>query len=257
MRLTITLLLLLGFNLIGCVKYNKLLYMQDKTNQRAFTGYTTSNYTIKPFDNLSIKLNSFEQSTTGEFNSTGALGSRPGGVDNALLYLSGYMVNQEGFIRLPLVGDLKVVGLTTDEIKDLIDKQLEDYLKFPSVSVKLTNFRISVLGEVNRPGVQYIYEGKVTLLQALSQAGDLTDFANRKSIKLIRETGKESITSYIDVSKPDLISSEYYFLLPNDIIYVEPTKAKAANVNTRVNGLVLSVVSVVITTINLIVTINK
>ncbi|UZS00176.1 polysaccharide biosynthesis/export family protein [Chondrinema litorale] len=231
--------------------------MQDKVRDKTFDSYSTNNYKVRPFDNLSIKLNSFEQSTTGEFNSSGALGSRPGGVDNALLYLSGYMVNQAGNIRLPLIGDIKVVDLTVDEIKDLIDLKLEEYLKFPSVSVKLTNFRVSVLGEVNRPGMQYIYEGKVTLLQALSQAGDLTDFGNRKNIKLIRETKEKTISTYIDITKPDLISSEYYFLMPNDVLYIEPLKAKASNVNTRVVGVALSVISVVITTVNLIVTINN
>ncbi len=257
MRIQYILYFYVLMHLASCVKYESLVYMQDKAKQKSFDSYKTSEYKIRPFDNLSIKLNSFEQSTTGEFNSSGALGARPGGVDNALLYLSGYMVNQKGNIRLPLIGDVEVVDLTVDEIKDLIDLKLEEYLKFPSVSVKLTNFRVSVLGEVNRPGMQYIYEGKVTLLQALSQAGDLTVFANRKNVKLIRETESETISTYIDVTKPGLISSEYYFLMPNDVIYVEPTQAKTSNVNTRVAGVVLSVVSVLITTINLIVTINR
>ena len=261
--------------LSSCVKYDSLVYFQDEVTQptkvksgnnenvkvlpisKTYESYSTSEYRIRAFDNLSIKLNSFEQSTTGEFNSSGALGARPGGVDNALLYLSGYMVNQEGNIRLPLIGDIQVEGLTIDEIKDKIDTQLEEYLKFPSVSVKLTNFRVSVLGEVNRPGMQYIYEGKVTLLQAISQAGDLTDFANRNNIKLIREKSDGTLSTILDITKPDLISSEYYFLMPNDVIYVEPLKAKASNVNTRVAGVVLSVISVLITTINLIVTIGN
>lgn len=248
-KLSLISLLLLS----SCVKLDSLIYINEKNNSE-YNAYSVENYKIRPFDNLSIQLNDFGQTINQDFNndSNGALRA-----DNALFYLNGYLVDKEGYIDLPRVGKLNVLGLTISEIKKLVDSSLKEFINFPSVSVKLINFRVSVLGEVNNPGVYYVYENKITLIQALSLAGDLTDFANRKKITLIRESDNGSKTVKLNLSKSDFLSSEYFFLMPNDTIYVEPDKSKAFNINSRAVGVALSALSIVIGAINLVVTISK
>ena len=246
--------ILLLMLLTSCVKYKNLVYLNDSTD-RFYYSYATQNYKVRPFDILSIQLNSLEQNTSRyfdeDFSSEGGSGGGGQGI-GANLYLNGYIVSDSGNIDLPLVGKVQVAGLTTDQIKNKIDKGLEEYLKFASVSVKLVNFRVTILGEVNNPGVQYVYEQKYTLLQALSQAGNLTQFGNSQSIKLVRESGETIKTIHLDVTDPEIVSSDYYFLLPNDVIIVEPTRAKTFRTNIVVPTFVFSLLSVGLAIFNLL-----
>ena len=222
---------------------------------QTFENYPTSEYKIRPLDILNIDLNNFSGSTTdylkgGVLNSASQQGLNQG--NPAYFYFKGYIVNDSGFIDLPLIGRLEVVGLSTYEIESIINSKLkEDYLQYPSVNVKLANFRVSVLGEVSRPGIQYVYDKQYTLLQAISQAGDLTDFGNREKVKLIRKNAGNSEIFILDLTRPELISSEKFFLQPNDVIYIEPVKAKAFSINSRVASLGLSVISILLVIVNL------
>lgn len=245
----------------SCISIDDLTSFQDAQvstkNIVNYGRFPTSDYIIRPYDLLSINLNSYKQ---GQDASDFVNGSGSGGVvrvDPASLYVTSYTVNDAGMIRLPLLGDLKVSGLTASQIKDLVDEELKGYLKYSSSTVKLASFRVTMLGEVAQPGVQYIYNTKTNLLQGIGLAGDFTDIADRKRVKIFREHGRETEAIYLDLTKSDFLTSDYYFLQPDDVIYVEPLKIKAWNQNSRTAGIFLSATSVGITIINLIVTLQN
>jgi polysaccharide export outer membrane protein len=155
-------------------------------------------------------------------------------------YLNGYSINEEGNITLPEVGPVKVVDLTLNEAQTLIANEISEYLSTATVIVKLTSFKITVLGEVNSPGYYYVYNDQANLLEGLGLASDLTEFGNRENITLIRQTDDGSEVVLINLKDPDILSSKYYFLQPNDVIYVQPLKAK----NTRSNLSTFTILSV-------------
>lgn len=137
------------------------------------------------------------------------------------------MVNNDGTIAFPVLGELQVSGLTKSEPANLIKEKLRDYLKeVPIVTVRMANYKISVLGEVVRPGMFTITNEKVNIFEAVALAGDLTIWRKRDNVKLIREdaTGKRQIA---ELNKSNLVTSPYYYLQQNDIIYVTPNKAKS------------------------------
>ncbi len=143
--------------------------------------------------------------------------------------LQKYLVDNDGNIDFPIIGELKVSGLTKGEAEDMIMDSLKVYLKeSPIVSVRMTNYNISVLGEVSRPGTFTIDNEKVTIFEALAMAGDMTIYGQRHDIKLIREdaSGERKIIE-LDINNPDIINSKYYYLQQNDVLYITPNKVKA------------------------------
>ncbi len=211
-------------------------------------------YKIKPFDQLLVKVNAFDGSTeeflNREFKTENTF-TRDIDYNPASLYFNSYIVDDAGFIHLPLLGDIEVVGLTAPQIKIKLDEAYLPYLKFASTSIKLSNSRVTIFGEVNEPGVYYLYNEKNSILDAISMAGDFTEFGNREKVKLIRLTGEGSETIYLNLHRSDFIYTEYYYIKPSDIIYIEPTKAKARDVGARFTSVVLSAVSIGILVLNI------
>ena len=161
----------------------------------------------------------------------------------------GYMVDNEGAISLPMCGKIVVAGLNTKEVSERIALKLEKYLINPTVNVRMLNFHVSVMGEVNRPSVYTIPNERVTLPEMISLAGDLTIYARRDNVLIIREIdGKRNFTR-VDLTKRDIFNSPYYYLQPNDVVYVEPGKGKTTSTDraiqlapTVISGLSLFVV---------------
>ncbi|MCI5057015.1 MAG: polysaccharide biosynthesis/export family protein, partial [Flavobacteriales bacterium] len=178
-----------------------------------------------------------------------------GGIQqNALqstLFYKGYLVDRDGDLNLPLIGKTKAEGRTILELETLLTEKLKEFYKYPFVSVKFASFQVTVLGEVAMPGVHQVYNKHLNLFQAVAMAGDMTSLANRNKVRIIREYGDKTETHYLDFTAPDLIDSEFYFLQPNDVIYVEPSRLKAFNVNTRITNVILSLVSIGLVVVNL------
>lgn len=214
-------------------------------------------YKVQPFDQLLIKVNAFDGNTEDflnrEFSSENTF-SREINFDPASLYFNSYTVDEHGQITLPMIGSIEVKGKTISDIKKEIDKAYEPQLKLVSSSVKLANMRITVFGEVNNPGIQYLYNERTTLLDVISQAGDITDFGNRKKVKLIRITEEGTKTVYLDLHNSGFINTEFFYVKPYDIIYIEPTKSKSRDRSARVIGVIISAVSVGTLILNLIIT---
>lgn len=261
-----TLTLLLSLSLTSCIHFQEMIIMQDEVSPtedyitfpiQEYANEPLRDYRVKTNDNLVINVSNFEGSSYKLFsesqNNAEAL-SGGGPSPAAAIYLNSYTVNKAGTITLPLVGELKVAGKTTQEIQAELDLKLTPHLTKATSSVKLANFRVTVLGEVNRPGQHYIYNDYGTVYEALGLAGDMTEFGNRTRVKMVRETAGGVKTAYLNLQRPEIISTEFYYLQPNDVIYVEPVKAWAFRTNANTASLVISAVSVLTLIANVIVT---
>ncbi len=141
--------------------------------------------------------------------------------------LVGYIVNQDGYILLPKIGLFKAVGMTKERLQDTLQNLLIPYLKEPQVSVRLLNYRISVLGEVGHPGIFIIPNEQVTILEAIGLAGDLSIYGRRDNVLLIRQNDSVGVVHYLNLQDKSILYSEYYYLQPGDVIYVTPNKVRA------------------------------
>lgn len=239
MKYLIIPLLALGL-LSGCSSYKNVPYMQDIETVNTY-GKVIPMYdaTIMPKDLLSITVNTTDPKAAAPFNLTVQTPINAGLVNittTSTPSLQQYLVNNEGEIDFPVVGRLKLGGLTKNEAENLIRERLKPYLKeTPIVTVRMANYKISVLGEVARPGSFTVSNEKVNILEALAMAGDMTVYGIRNNVKLIREdaTGNRKIHE-LDLTKSDIVLSPYFYLKQNDILYVTPnkTKAKSSDIGT-------------------------
>ncbi|PLX01534.1 MAG: hypothetical protein C0595_14315, partial [Marinilabiliales bacterium] len=196
----------------------------DTDTLRTFKNDRKIDYRIQPGDNLYVRVVSLDEQTTILLNPLGAGNTQVN--SDASVYLNSYTVNESGYLDFPLTGEIFVKNMNTEEIKETLSKELREYLKEFVVIVKLVNFNITLLGEVNRPGQYKIYQNSINIFEAVSMASDLTDFANRNTVAIIRQTKTGSEVTYVDMTKRDILLSDYYYLKPNDIVYVTPVKGK-------------------------------
>jgi len=238
------LLLIGGIFLASCVPQKKITYLQSQSDDDSVNTYVNErklDYRIQPGDNLYIRINSLEERSTAYFNQgkeTGAGGNN--------LYLTSYLVSDSGYFNFPSLGFLYVKDMTAEEIQYDIEQRLVEYLKDPVVIVRLASFRITLLGEFNSPGKYDVYQNNINIFEAVSMGGDLTDFAKRNRIAIIRQTSNGSEIIRIDLNDKRILGSDYYYLLPNDIVYAEPVRAKQFVSTNFPYGLVFSVLSTVL-----------
>ncbi len=239
--------------LTSCYYNKKLVYLQ---RQRFSSGpvNTVSNdqtqYRIQPNDVLSVKVKSATDPLVSDiFNITPGQGSMFMGSPGSL-YLDGYCVDNNGQITLPVIGTLTVKDMRLDEIQLVVQKNVQKYLNNATVMIKLVSFKVTVLGEVNNPGYHYVFNNQCTVLEALGLAGDMTRFGNRKNVKLIRQIDHQSKVVLLDLTDFSLLSSEYYYLMPNDVLYVEPLRANARRLNLDLLGVVFSAATTAILILN-------
>lgn len=236
--------LLLLFFISGCYSKKELVYLQSKEYNNDYPTTITNKrpqYRFQHNDVLQITVRNPDPTTTAMFsNAQGGTNGANGNVNPAFLYLSGYVVDDKGFINIPIVGKVKVDGLTVNEAESLVQTEIDKYLNNASVEIKIVSFKISVLGEVRSPGYYYIYNEQANVLEALAMAGDITQFGSRNDIKLIRQTDNGSEVILLDLTDSKLMNSKYYFLLPNDVLYVEPNAQQVKRENLVPLGVVFS-----------------
>ena len=227
--------ILLLFLLASCQSYKKVPYMQDvSVVNEAIQQENLYDAKIMPKDLLTIVVSCTSPELAAPFNLIVASPSNlsiSNTVTTTQPVLQPYLVDNEGNINFPVLGELKLGGLTKKEAEQMIVDKLKPYIKeTPIVTVRMVNYKISVIGEVARPGTFTISNEKVNLLEALAMAGDMTVYGLRDNVRLIREdsNGKQQIIT-LDLNKAETILSPYYWLQQNDIIYVTPNKAKARN----------------------------
>ncbi|MCM1077226.1 MAG: polysaccharide biosynthesis/export family protein [Bacteroides sp.] len=223
----------------SCSTPKDIIYFQDISNEQTYSGYQQT-IAIKPADRLSILVHSRDQQLVDLFNlpySPRILGTSSNNYTRSTNQgISTYTVSPEGKIDFPLLGEVKVGGMTRLEIAGLIKGMLisKDYVRDPVVTVELTNGIVSVLGEVSHPGSYSIDRDDMTILDALGLAGDLTIYGRREDVKLIRSNGDSQetyVVSLLDAQK--LRSSPAYFIQQDDVIYVDPndTRIRQSTIN--------------------------
>lgn len=258
-------LLLLPFLLTACQSYKKVPYFQNvEVVNEVEQQEKLYDAKIMPKDLLTIVVSCTSPELAIPFNLT--VVSNAGIAVSTSSYvttqpvLQPYLVDNEGNINFPVLGELKLGGLTKREAEQLIIDKLKPYMKeTPIVTVRMVNYKISVIGEVTRPGTFTISNEKVNLLEALAMAGDMTVYGLRDNVKLIREdaNGKQQIVT-LDLNKVETILSPYYWLQQNDIVYVTPNKAKARNSDVgNSTSLWFSATSILVSIVSLLVNILK
>jgi polysaccharide export outer membrane protein len=186
---------------------------------------------IQKGDLLSISVSSLTPEVASVFNSTNTPTASYS--SDILAQTTGYMVSQEGFIKFPMLGSINVVGMKKKAVENLITQKLrENKLLFdPIVNVRFLNFHVTVLGEVNRPGYINVPNDRVTILEAIGLAGDLTIYGKRDNVFLLRKEGDTKIVRRLNLNSKDVLTSPYFYLKSNDVLYVQPAKNKVASVS--------------------------
>ncbi|MCB0614820.1 MAG: polysaccharide biosynthesis/export family protein [Phaeodactylibacter sp.] len=212
-------------------------------------------YRIQPYDQLLIRINAFDGSTEEFLNREFGVAQGTPNTRNLPedVYFRSISVSDSGTVTLPLLEEISVEGMTTLELKAKLDESYKPYLRFVSTNVKMANMRVTVLGEVSNPGVHYLYQERNTILDAIGLAGDFTEFSNRKRIRMIRLTEEGSKTVFLNLSRPEFATTEFFYVQPHDLIYVEPLKAKSFDVSSESVGLIFSAISVGALLVNLII----
>ena len=222
-RYSFILILLITF-FSSCVPQKKIKLLQRKVEQDTAKYHSArfdSNYRFKVKDNLYIRLNSLDPNASLFMNKSGS-NNYNDYANDASIYLNSYTIDEEGKIEFPVIGKVFVLGKTETETQKVLDSLVKDYIREATVVVKLVNFKITVIGEVNRPGEFTFYQNRVNLFSVIAMAGDMTEWANRNKIALIRKTSTGSFVKYLDITQADILTSDYYYLKPNDIIYISP-----------------------------------
>ena len=243
---------LLAVVFASCVPQKKMLYLKDaemvaENLSKEYVNDRTVDYKLQPGDNLFIRcINTIDErsaaSLTGETNvRTNYMSSE------ASIYLHSYTLDEEGYIELPLTGKIQLKNLTVDQAKDKMQMELDKFVNQTTLIVKLSNFNLTVLGEVTRPGMYKVYQSQINLFEAMAMAGNMTNFAKKNDVKIIRQTDHGSEIVTVDMGQADILSSPYYYLKPNDIIYVEPLKIKQWGFTTFPYSTVFSIVTLGVT----------
>lgn len=229
-----TLPLLASLMLTGCGSTKNVAYFQNSDSINFEKSRFLYDARIMPKDQITISVNTTTPEVSVPFNlllqSAYQLGRNLSGTGGTLLP---YLVDNQGYIKMPIIGKLKVGGLTKSEAEALVTEKIRPYMaetENPVVTVTMASYSVSVMGEVNRPGSFQVSREKITILEALAQAGDLTIYGVRDRVKLIREdaTGKKSMVT-LNLNDANIVNSPYYYLQQNDVLYVEPNNVKAQN----------------------------
>lgn len=224
LRKKLTQVLLILITATSCsTPLQELIYLNGIEPGKTYpSGPLPEEYRIRPNDQLFIQVISDDPLNAAFLNlvntqaSMGSLGNSTNSFE-----LITFLVDEEGKISYPQLGTIAVSGLTTGEVRNLIQQGVDKYLESASVFVKLVNRTVTVLGEVHSPGQKPMVKNQLTIFEALGAAGDITDYGNRRQIKLIREVPEGKLVAELDLTDPQLIFSPYYYILPHDIVYVE------------------------------------
>ncbi len=239
----------------SCASSKKIRYFRDvadTTHGSKIPATVFKDPVIQPDDILSISIQTIDPQNSLIINQmAGAMPSVGSSSASSIgqQLVTGFLVDKEGNVELAMIGKLKVGGLTTTDARDTLRKKAALYFKNATVNVRFANYKITVLGEVNRPATYTVPNEKVTLLDALGLAGDLTIYGKRNNVLLIRDNNGKKEFERFDLNSSDIFQSPYFYLKQNDVIYVEPNKAKAASLNAarvQTYALVGTVLSVLI-----------
>lgn len=239
-------LIVLSMLVFSCVSNDKMLYLQNKVSAENQANFKT---VIKTDDVLMIIVSSENPEVAAPYNLKTVVMQSSSEESVQTQRMQTYIVDSEGNIEFPVIGKIKLAGFTKQEAIDYLKDLLKSHVKDAVINMRILNFEITVLGEVKNPGTFGVPSERITILEALGKAGDLTIYGKRNNVLLIREENGVKTTQRIDLTKSDFINSPYYYLAQNDVLYVEPNK-------TRINSSAVGPnIAVGISALSLVVTI--
>ncbi len=238
--------------LSSCASKKEIVYFQDAGQYETIVSTNKHVGKFKIDDVVSIHVSTFDPEASVPFNlyrGSSELGVRPEQID--------YIIDKNGEIDFPVIGSIKIVGLSSEETKTLVKEKLKQYLKDPIVNVRLKNFTVTILGEVNRPGTYPVNGEQITILEAIGLAGDLTIKGKRENVMVTRDFNGTKVYTRIDLTKKSVMDSPVFYLTQNDMVYVEPNKSAVTSsaLDNRAS-IWVSIASVLITSTVLIITRN-
>jgi polysaccharide biosynthesis/export protein len=230
-------------SLSSCVTSKKLTYLQaDGDRDTLIISVTPSAYKIQPYDNLFIKVITPDPKWSEMFNTMSATGSGISITEQSADMFS-YTVGGDGFIELPYAGKFMVAGKTLGVIKTEFQDTLKSYIADASVTVKMVNNYVSLMGEIQKPGRYPIYKDRLNIFQALAMGSDLGEYSDRQKVQVIRQTTDGNIIKNFSLNDRSIMSSEFFYVMPNDIIYAKPMKGKFFQLNAFPYAIVLNAVT--------------
>jgi len=234
-RILIKLLLCFAFVYTSCVPTNDLIYLQKKDNENVIVNQIVAKpYRLQVNDVVSIFIKALDQKLVTMFNNSSESGIAT--KSDVGLYFDGYTVDDHGNIRIPVLGEVSVIGNTIDEVRKTVEKKLsEEYFNKEAnifVTIKLAGLRYTINGEITSPGTRVLYQDKVNILEAIANSGDITITGDRKAVTVIRQFPYGTEMHDIDLTDINAMKSPYFYIQPNDYIYIKPLKQKTWGTGT-------------------------
>ena len=258
---TLRVFVLLSFGLSSCVPIDRLIYLQDTTESSTpeLLSYNNQEYRLQVNDILEVTISSLNPEINALFNSS-ALGTFQVAQATAqtggdLFYMTGYSVSQSGEIDIPFVGRVPVLGLTLQEAYDAVNQEVEKLFNNFHLKLKLGGVRFSGLGEFNRPGKRVVMQNQVTIFEAIALCGDMTMVADRQNVQLIRQYPEGTKVHSINLLEKSIVTSPFYFIQPNDVLYAEPLPQRSWGVGITGSQTLSTIVSTLSTSLALILSI--
>ncbi len=258
MRKVILLLLILVIG-SSCIPNKELVYFQgDLDSKESIKQIQNKPYRLQVNDMLYIDIKSADSELVQLFKNVETQSTNTSNISQEAIYFRSYSIDRHGNIRIPYIGELNVLGYTTSEVREKIEKEFENYFKNPEdvfVTVKLAGIRLTFLGEVKKPGTVIVYQNQVNIMEAIASAGDIDVTGNRKNVSVIRKGIDGTKKYHINLLDVNAFESDMFYVESNDIIYIEPLKQKSWGTGT--SGMqtitsLIAVLSLVTTTILLI-----
>ncbi|MBN1185882.1 MAG: polysaccharide biosynthesis/export family protein [Bacteroidales bacterium] len=244
---------IVAFSLLNsCVTSSKITYLQEySTSEYPTESVTPENYRLQPNDNIFIRVTTPDPERSALFNTVTAGAGSIGHTEQSVDLLS-YTVNLDGTVDIPYIGAVPVAGKTIQETRVLLEMALSDYVTDVAITVKLVNNYVSILGEVNRPGRYPIYKEHLNIFQALAMAGDMANYSNRYRVSLVRQTPYGVVVKEFNLTDKKLVNSEFFHVMPNDVIYAQPMKGKFFGMSQFPYSVILSTITTFLLVLNYI-----
>lgn len=238
-------------NILSCASRREVVYFQDAKSFETVVNTESFTPRLKIDDLLSIHVSAFDAESVRPFNLTKGM-SEAGRVEEL-----DFLIDKDGFIDYPLVGKIKLIGLTIEEAKAEMVNKLKDYLKDPIINIRIKNFRVTVLGEVNRPGTYTINSERISITEALGLAGDLRIKGRRDNVLVVRDFNGAKTYTRINLTSKEFINSPVYYLTQNDLVYVEPNQSAitSSSLDNRAT-ITISIISTLLTSAIILITRN-
>jgi len=243
-KLTLTALITIMLLMTSCITQKNIEYLQDENvDVKAFDETDFPDYRLKPNDELYIQVSSLDDEAAGVFSNSKDQSYYIGTMSPYGASMLSYAIDREGFLYLPVIGSIHAQDKTLSEVTEILKDSLGHILHQPIVSVKLVNRYVSVLGEVSFPGQFPYAQDKLSIYDALALAGDITIYGNRDEVLLVRNENGKNLRINVDLNNSDILVSDYYYIRPNDMIYVKPLKKRFWGMDQFPYAVILSTIT--------------